>query len=214
MENALTDRPTDGELVQGALAGSQAAFHGIVDRYQVPAQRFAARIVHDCAVAEDLTQEAFARAFGRLSTYDRQRQFCSWLFKIVRNVAVDYLRVKRPVLVSLETLQLRDSKNSSLIALGPSPYRQVELTSLSIAVNLALAQIKPEYRNVVLMRYREELSLQEISLALGLRVGTVAVYLHRAKKELAHSLPPRGNSTRSHGTAQTVSLVGDISSRF
>ena len=210
MKIALTDRPTDAELVREALAGSQAAFHGIVDRYQVSAQRFAARMVNDSTVAEDLTQEAFTRAFGRLSTYDRQRRFCSWLFKIVHNVAVDYLRVKRPVLVSLETLHLRDSKNSSLIALGPSPYRQVELASLSIAVNLGLAQIKPEYRNVVLMRYREKLSLQEISLALGLRVGTVAVYLHRAKKELEHSLPSSGNSTRSHCTARTARLVGDI----
>ncbi len=213
MESALTDRPTDAELVQEALAGSQAAFHRVVDRYQVPAQRFAARMVNDCTVAEDLTQEAFTRAFGRLSTYDRQRRFCSWLFKIVHNVAVDYLRVKRPVLVSLESLPLRNTKAFSLVAAGPSPYRQVELASMSIAVNFALARIKPEYRDVVLMRYREELSLQEISLVLGLRVGTVAVYLHRAKKELAHSLPSSANSTRSHGTARTVSLVGNISSR-
>jgi len=72
---------TDAELVQQALSGSQEAYHALVSRYATPAVNLAARIIQDRTLAEDLAQEAFARAFERLSSYDQQRRFSSWFFQ-------------------------------------------------------------------------------------------------------------------------------------
>ncbi len=94
--------PTDAELVRQALGGSQAAYHALVARYATPAVNLATRMVQDRALAEDLAQEAFTRAFDRLSTYDQQRRFRSWFFQILHNVTIDYLRLKRPTIVSLD----------------------------------------------------------------------------------------------------------------
>jgi len=97
--------PTDAELVQQALAGSQAAYRDLVSRYATPAVNFATRMVRDRALAEDLAQEAFARAFERLATYDQQRRFVSWFFQILHNVTIDYLRRKHPPTISLDDLE-------------------------------------------------------------------------------------------------------------
>ena len=175
---------TDAELVRDALAGSQAAFAHIFDRYQDHAQSFAARMVNDRALGEDLAQEAFLHAFGRLATYDPQRRFSSWLLQIVHHVTVDYLRIRRPSLVSLESLETAGDKDWSPTAQGPSPYRQAEMASLLAALNSALRRIKPEYRKILRLRYQDELSIREIAVVLGLREGTVAVHLSRASQEL------------------------------
>src|SRR5881628_1234161 len=96
---------SDAELAQQALAGSQAAYHALVTRYAAPAVNLATRMVRDRAIAEDLAQEAFARAFDRLSTYNQQARFASWFFQILHNVTVDYLRRKRIPSVSLDDLE-------------------------------------------------------------------------------------------------------------
>src|ERR1700686_5583116 len=97
--------PSDAELVQQALAGSQAAYQDLVSRYATPAVNLATRMVQDRALAEDLAQEAFVRAFERLSTYDQKRRFASWFFQILHNVTIDHLRHKRPAIVSLDGWQ-------------------------------------------------------------------------------------------------------------
>lgn len=96
--------PSDAELVQQALAGSQQAYQGLVKRYATPAVNLATRMVRDRAVAEELAQEAFARAFEHLSTYNQQRRFVSWFFQILHNVTIDYIRRKQPTTVSLDEL--------------------------------------------------------------------------------------------------------------
>lgn len=86
---------SDAELVRQALAGSQEAFRTLVSRYASAAVNVAARLVHDRALAEDLAQEAFVRAFARLKTYDPERRFSSWFFQVLHNVSIDYLRRRR-----------------------------------------------------------------------------------------------------------------------
>ena len=95
---------TDAELVQQALGGSQAAYHALVARYATPAVNLATRMVQDRALAEDLAQEAFVRAFERLATYDQKRRFASWFFQILHNLTIDHLRHKCPAIVSLDAL--------------------------------------------------------------------------------------------------------------
>jgi RNA polymerase sigma-70 factor (ECF subfamily) len=190
---------SDAELVRQALANSQAAYHALVSRYATPAVNFAARIVQDRALAEDLVQEAFVRAFQRLETYDPQRRFVSWFFQIVHNVTIDYLRRTRPPSVSLDALE----ESGYQPAGGPGPDLQAEQVALGAALDASLARIRPEYREAILLRYREELSVQEIAEVMGVPVGTVKTYLSRARKELASILAAQGWAPGSAEDAET-----------
>jgi len=186
---------SDAELVRQALAGSQVACHDLVKRYATPAVNVATRLVRNRAVAEELAQEAFARAFERLSTYDQRLRFASWFFQILHNVAIDYLRRKRPSTVSLDEWEesghpgYRGIEGASTEA---TPDVLAEQTALASAVDAALYLIRPEYREAVVLRYREDLSVQEVAKIMGLPDGTVKTYLFRARKELGAILSARG----------------------
>jgi RNA polymerase sigma-70 factor, ECF subfamily len=188
----VTVPTSDAELVRQALAGSQAAYQDLVTRYATPAVNLATRMVRDRAVAEDLAQEAFLRAFERLSTYDQQRRFVSWFFQILHNVTIDYLRRKRPTMVSLDDLEEIGHPAVDTPSAQGSPAAQAEQAALAHAVEAALTSIRPEYREVVVLRYREDLSIQEIAEIMGVPVGTVKTYLYRARKELTSILSAQG----------------------
>ena len=182
----------DAELVQQALAGSQTAYQDLVTRYATPAVNLATRMVRDRAVAEDLAQEAFLRAFERLSTYDQERRFVSWFFQILHNVTIDYLRRKRPATVSLDDLEESGHPAVNSSTAGGSPAVQAEQAALAHAVEAALSFLRPEYREAITLRYREDLSVQETAEIMGVPVGTVKTYLYRARKELASILSAQG----------------------
>ena len=183
---------SDAELVQQALAGSQTAHRDLVTRYATPAVNLATRMVRDREVAEDLAQEAFIRAFERLSTYDQERRFVSWFFQILHNVAIDYLRRKRPPMVSFDELEEIGHPAVDPSSKKLSPDVQAEQAELARAVEAALNLVRPEYREVVILRYREDLSVQEIAGIMSLPLGTVKTYLYRARKELASILSAQG----------------------
>jgi RNA polymerase sigma-70 factor (ECF subfamily) len=191
--------PSDADLVQQALKGSQAAYHALVGRYATPAVNLVTRMVQDRALAEDLAQEAFARAFERLSTYDQQRRFVSWFFQILHNVTIDYLRRKGPTTVSLD-----DSVEAAARAPGDLPDAQAEQAALARAVDAALDRIRPEYREVVVLRYREDLSVQEIADIMRVPAGTVKTYLYRARKDLASILSAQGWANAPKDEAETA----------
>jgi len=183
--------PTDAELARQALAGSQAAYQALVARYASAAVNLAARLVHDRALAEDLAQEAFVRAFARLSTFDPERRFSSWFFQVLHNVAVDFLRRKRIDTVSLDVLQA-DGYPGPPAARSSSPDAQAEQRSLADALAAALRRIRPEYREAIALKYQQDLGIDEIAGILGLPEGTVKTYLHRGRKELAAILSAEG----------------------
>jgi RNA polymerase sigma-70 factor (ECF subfamily) len=194
--------PSDAELVQQALGGSQAAYRDLVGRYATPAVNLATRMVQDRALAEDLAQEAFLRAFENLSSYDPRRRFASWFFQILHNVTIDYLRRKRPTVVSLDGLE---EGGSPVIAGAPRdpPEALLEQAALTRALEAALARIRPEYREAVVLHYREDLSVQEIAETMGVPAGTVKTYLHRARKELAAILSAQGWAAAPAGEPET-----------
>ena len=101
----MTLLPSDADLAKQALAGSEDAYRVLVQRYAGPAVNLATRMVRDRALAEDLAQEAFARAFDRLASYNADYKFSSWFFQILHNITVDHLRRKRVPSVSLDELQ-------------------------------------------------------------------------------------------------------------
>jgi RNA polymerase sigma-70 factor (ECF subfamily) len=185
-------QPSDAELAKETLAGSDAAYRALVARYATPAVNFAYRLVRDRSLAEDLAQEAFLRAFQRLGTYDPERKFSSWFFQVLRNITIDHLRVKRLDMSSLDQLTADGYEGAASDRGASSPEMQAEHGELARALDLALSSVRPEYREVVVLRYQEGLTHPEIAELLGVPVGTVKSYLHRARKELAAILSSRG----------------------
>jgi RNA polymerase sigma-70 factor (ECF subfamily) len=183
--------PTDAELVRDALAGSQAAYRTLVARYASAAINVAARLVPDRAVAEELAQDAFVRAFARLDSYDPERKFSAWFFRVLHNLVIDHLRRRRVATVSLDALTA-DGYQGPTDAGAVSPEDELERRGLAAAIQDALSRLRPEYREVIVLRYQQGLTVDEIAGALELPEGTVKTFLHRARKELAGLLTAAG----------------------
>lgn len=186
---------TDAELVERALRGDESAYGDLLARYERPVFTLVLRMVRDRTLAEDLAQEAFVKAFGRLGSYDPARKFSSWLFKVAHNSAIDHLRRRELDTVSLDA-PMGDEADAPLRAVedvaGETPAAAAERSDLSRALTRTVGRLRPEYRQVVLLRYQAGLDYSEIAEATGFPLGTVKTYLHRARKELAELLEAEG----------------------
>ena len=183
----------DAELIQQALSGSQEAHRQLVLRYQRPVWGLLQRMVRDRMLAEDLAQEVFVKAFRALGTFDPRRKFSSWLFKIAHNTAIDHLRRKKLDTVALET----PAGEPDLLAVIPdseseSPDSALQRQDLAKDMEASLERLRPEYREVVLLRFHEGLSYEEIAEVTDLPLGTVKTHLFRARKAMARYLTARG----------------------
>jgi RNA polymerase sigma-70 factor (ECF subfamily) len=174
--------------VTQALAGSQAAFEQIVRRYQRPVIGFLARMTGNRALAEDLAQETFLKAFRSLAAFDTTRRLSSWLLRIAHNTAIDALRRSQLPTVPLEPRPGRAAAGPAAPAL-PDPAEQ---GALARALDTALARLRPEYRAAIALRYDEDLSFEEIGRVLGIPEATARSHVHRARKELAAMLRASG----------------------
>ncbi len=184
----------DIELVRSALAGSQDAYRDLVLRYQRPILSLIRRMVRHGNQAEDLAQEVFIKAFRALSSFDQDRKFSSWLFKIAHNTAIDRLRRKELRTVPLET---PDQDKPDLVSVLPdtgaeTPVGRIERRDMARAIELAIASLRPLYREVVILRYQEGLSYEEISEVTELPLGTVKTHLFRARKAMVAHLETEG----------------------
>ena len=184
----------EAALVAEAIEGSELAFRTLVERYQRPVFSLVLRMVRDHGVAEDVTQEVFVKAWMALSRYDPRRRFASWLFKIASNAAIDQLRRKKLPTTPIET---SDTDQSSILdriedERSESPDTLVKRRELSAALEAAVAALRPEYRLVVLLRFREELPYRDIAEATGMPLGTVKTNLRRARREIEDRLRKDG----------------------
>lgn len=189
----------DVELIERALsgsrAGSQDAYAELLGRYERPVFTLVLRMVRDRSLAEDLAQEAFVKAFGKLASFDRARKFSSWLFKIAHNTAIDHLRRRELQTVSLDE-PAGDGPDAAPRPVedvaGHTPFQTAEQADLSRALTRAVGELRPEYRQVVVLRYQAGLEYAEIAEETGFPLGTVKTYIHRARKELSEVLGAEG----------------------
>ena len=183
------DLETVGEarIVAQALAGSQSAFEQIVRRYQRPIISLIARMTGDRALAEDLAQETFVKAFRSLAAFDTTRRLSSWLFRIAHNTAIDAMRRSRPPQVPIETVP-------SAADAPDEPPDPVERQELGHALEAALDALRPDQRAAIVLRYENGLSFDEIGTILGVPEVTARSHVHRAGKPLARHLTASGSA--------------------
>lgn len=200
----------DEQLVLEACAGSQSAYRELVHRFERPVFNLVVRMVRDHAAAEELAQDAFVKAFTRLDTFrPEQGKFSNWLFKIAHNTAIDHLRRGSLETVPLESREEDDPDLGRVLADpgAESPLDAALRGDLVEALSAAVDRLRPEYREVVVLRHQEGLAYEEIAGIADLPLGTVKTYLHRARKELAGLLAEAGwgpeESSAWSGAAET-----------
>ena len=185
--------PTDASLVEQALAGSQEAYRVLVERHGRPVLTLIARMVRDQGVAEELAQDAFVKAFGALRSFDPAYKFSNWMLRIAHNVAIDHLRKARPPVVSIDdNASGRDLADVLADGREPSAFEHAVRGDFRADLEAALARLRPEFRRLVVMRYIEDLSYEDIAEVVGLPLGTVKSHLHRARAALGKLLVESG----------------------
>ena len=170
-------------------AGRRAEFDRLVERYHKQAYNIAYRMTGNHADAEDLTQEAFVRAFRFFGNYRRDWPFDNWLYKIMSNLFVDNLRRKpKARLQSLDQpLDLGGRSDDVYLEIpdvGANPERMVMSHELDEHIQRALNSLPPDFRMTVILADIEGLSYEEISAAMRCSLGTVRSRLHRGRKLL------------------------------
>ena len=184
-----TPQPSDELLVELALAGNQAAFGALVRRYQRRLTAFLGQIVGDMELARELSQEAFIRAWGALDRYDPQYRFSTWLFRIAHNLGIDQLRRRRLSTVSLVRQDAEGEEvELAVVDASKDPLGHFENRELAEAMRVAIAGLRSEYRELVLLRHFAGLSYQDIADLKGMPLGTVKNKLFRAHSVLRRAL--------------------------
>ena len=192
-DNLTTKAVYDYKLIQNALKnGDQKAYAELMHRYRESVYFMMLKMVNNKDDAEDLTIEAFGRAFKRLSQYTPNYAFSTWLFKIASNNAIDFLRNKKKNdALSLDSKMENEEGqefSKSIKSPTPDPEENIIKKQKIELLRDVVDKLKPRYRELVQMRYYEELSYEEISSKLGLPVGTVKAQLFRARDFLYNIL--------------------------
>src|SRR5690554_6090224 len=178
-------------LVELALSGDQSAYAELMSRYRDSIYFMMHKMVRNVDDAEDLTIEAFGKAFSRLDQYSPSYAFSTWLFKIASNNCIDYLRKKRSNHVSIDGSFNDDRENEPQIHLKdetPDPEEHLIRSQKVVLMRTVVQKLKPRYRTLIELRYFKEYSYEEISEELDLPLGTVKAQLFRARELLYNTL--------------------------
>ena len=185
----------DLELVHKAVQGDQKAYADLMGRYRDAIYFMLLKMVNNKSDAEDLTIEAFGKAFKNIQQYSPNYAFSTWLFKIASNNCIDYLRKKRTNFVSIDGSINEDRDNEPTVHLKdetPDPEESLIKDQKALLMRTVVQKLKPRYRLLIEMRYFKEYSYEEIAEELGLPLGTVKAQLFRARELLFQILKNTG----------------------
>lgn len=167
--------------------GDIEAAASLMTRYQHRLYRYLLRLTGQPATAEDLFQQTWLRVMERASSYDPSRPFEGWLFGVAHNAAIDYLRRLRPESLD-DPLPSGDTPAELLPGRGADVLEQLLVQERTERVVAAMAELPAVFREVLTLRFEEEMKLEEIAVVLAVPLGTVKTRLHRALKGLRRSL--------------------------
>ena len=188
-------REQEAAIVRKVLGGDANAFETLVLEYEKNVYNIALRMTGNSEDAADMTQEAFIKAYNSLQSFRGDSKFSVWLYRIVSNVCLDFLRSKnrRPT-VSL-SVEDDDGEDAQLDVAdeSQSPDLLLDRKLTRDSVRRGLDSLPPDYRQILLLREIQGLSYDEIAQALSLEVGTVKSRIFRARKRLCTFLIDDGN---------------------
>ena len=167
-------------IIRRVLAGEVDAYGALVDRYQGPIFNLMYRMTGSYEDSRDLGQETFLRAFEKLGSFDEEKRFFPWLYAIGMNLAKNFLKRNKTHMQSTESSGVLDTEMGSV----PSGEDRMMSRLDGELVRDALNRIPADYREAVVLYYHEDLSMQEISVALGLSVSGAKMRVHRGLKKL------------------------------
>ena len=184
-----TAQISDERLVELSLDGDETAFGLLVRRYQRRLTAFLSQLVGDTELARELSQEAFVRAWSALERFDPKYRFSTWLFRIAHNLGIDQLRRRR---LQTTPLYRTDSEGGEVEVVVPDldkdPLGHLENRALALELRQVIDGLRPEYRELVLLRHFGGLSYQEIADFTEMPLGTVKNKLFRAHSVLRKAL--------------------------
>jgi len=181
-------------LVEEAKKGNEKAFASLMNRYRDSIYYMLLKMVNNASDAEDLTIEAFGKAFRNLDSYIPKFAFSTWLFKIATNNCVDFIRKKQLSPTPFDHLQ--DNLENVTVNIQsdlPDPEESLINHQKIAALKDIVNQLKPRYKSLIELRYYKEYSYEEISSELNLPIGTVKAQLFRAKTLLYNILIKTGH---------------------
>jgi RNA polymerase sigma factor (sigma-70 family) len=178
-------------FVERAIKGDQSAYAFLMERYRESIYFTMLKMVNNSDDADDLTIEAFGKAFNRLDQYSPTYAFSTWLFKIASNNCIDFIRKKRIKITSMDSgiktddgdILYFDAESNTM-----DPEETIMHNQKVLHMRELVSKLKPRYRVLVEKRYFEELSYEEISEELDLPLGTVKAQLFRARDFLANMM--------------------------
>ncbi|MCF8370199.1 MAG: sigma-70 family RNA polymerase sigma factor [Bacteroidales bacterium] len=192
MENYsnLSDKAReDFRLVLLAREGDQKAFSELMSRYRDAIFFMLLKMVSNRDDADDLTIEAFGKAFRNIHQYSPSFAFSTWLFKIATNNCIDFLRKKRAITVSIDGGTDKDNERQIILESdAKTPEETLISQQKANLLKSVVSNLKPRYRTLIELRYFQEFSYEEIADELSLPIGTVKAQLFRAR-ELLYNIP-------------------------
>lgn len=189
----MNDREIDHQLVLRAQRGDKVAFELLVNKYERRLQRLLSRLVRDPSEVEDVTQEAFIKAYRALPTFRGESAFYTWLYRIGINTAKNYLTAqgrKAPPMVDIDPEDAESSGESGLARDTNTPEQELMSRQVAETVNAAMDALPEELRAAIMLREIEGMSYDEIAAIMNCPIGTVRSRIFRAREAIADQLRP------------------------
>jgi RNA polymerase sigma-70 factor, ECF subfamily len=170
--------------------GDQNAFGEIVELYKDKVFQLCYRMLGNRHEAEDIAQETFIRAYVNINSFNINLKFSTWLYRIATNLCIDRIRKKKPDYYLDAEVSGADGLTmySQIAADTALPEEELESLELQETIQKEISKLPEKYRSVIVLRYIEELSLNEISEILDLPLGTVKTRIHRGREALRQQL--------------------------
>ena len=189
----MSDREIDRQLVERAQRGDKRAFELLVEKYQRKLARLLSRFIRDPAEVEDVTQEAFIKAYRALPAFRGDSAFYTWLYRIGINTAKNYLMAmgrRAPTSTEVEAEEAEGFEEGEQLRDINTPESLLLSNEIAKTVNATIEQLPEELRTAIQMREIEGMSYEDIAKAMDCPIGTVRSRIFRAREAIAEQLRP------------------------
>jgi RNA polymerase sigma-70 factor (ECF subfamily) len=189
----MSDREIDRQLVQRAQRGDKRAFELLVEKYQRKLARLLSRFIRDPAEVEDVTQEAFIKAYRALPAFRGDSAFYTWLYRIGINTAKNYLMAmgrRAPTSTEVEAEEAEGFDEGEQLRDINTPESLLLSNEIAETVNSTIEKLPEELRKAIQMREIEGMSYEDIAQAMNCPIGTVRSRIFRAREAIAEQLRP------------------------